>query len=273
MTGPAASELTPRLAFAQRIAVECGQRLVHIRSCGRWPEGPLVGDVGDQAADAYLQGSLRARHPDDGILSEETTDGPERLLRRWAWIVDPLDGTKEYTQGRHDWAVHVGLAWDGVAVAGALALPAIGRVVTGVCLPGETRVELHGRGGDWPEALPADRGPASAQRLRMVCSRSHTPDLVQRIAAGLDAELVPCGSVGFKVAMLLFGKADLYVHKKGLREWDVCAPEAAARAAGFVVCRFDGEMHRYNRPDPRSDEIVVCRPWLKDRVLALLAGA
>jgi 3'(2'), 5'-bisphosphate nucleotidase len=121
-------------------------------------------------------------------------------------------------------------------------------------------------------ALPADPGPDAPRRLRMVCSRSHTPELVHRIANGLDAELVPCGSVGFKVAMLLFGQADLYVHKKGLREWDVCAPEAVARAAGFVVCRFDGELHRYNRPDPRSDEIVVCRPWLRDRVLALLGG-
>jgi 3'(2'), 5'-bisphosphate nucleotidase len=273
MTRPTDDEVATRLAFARRIAADCGQRLLHIRSCGRWPEGPLVGDVGDQAADGYLQGSLRARFPDDGLLSEETTDGPERLARRWTWIVDPLDGTKEYTQGRHDWAVHVGIACDGTAVAGALALPAVDRVATGVCLPGAERAELTGGGsGEWPMALPADPGPDAPRRLRMVCSRSHTPELVHRIANGLDAELVPCGSVGFKVAMLLFGQADLYVHKKGLREWDVCAPEAVARAAGFVVCRFDGELHRYNRPDPRSDEIVVCRPWLRDRVLALLGG-
>lgn len=272
MAAPTDDEIAPRLAFARRIAAECGQRLLHIRACGRWPEGPIVGDVGDQAADAYLQGSLRARFPEDGLLSEETQDGPERLDRRWAWIVDPLDGTKEYRQGRHDWAVHVGLAYDGAAVAGALAFPAIGRVAAGVCGFGARRVELAGGGGDWPTTLPGDPGPDAPRRLRMVCSRSHTPALVQRIAGGLDAELVPCGSVGFKVAMLLFGAADLYVHKQGLREWDVCAPEAVARAAGFVVCRFDGAPHRYNRPDPRSDEILVCRPWLRERALALLAS-
>ena len=107
----------------------------------------------------------------------------------------------------------------------------------------------------------------------MVVSRSHTPELVQHLARELgDAELVPCGSVGFKVAMLLFGRADAYVHRKGLKEWDTCAPEAVARAAGFTVCRFDGQPQRYNQPDPRCDEIVVCRPWLRERLLALLAA-
>lgn len=272
MPSPSDDELAPRLAFARRIADECGARLLHIRTCGRWPEGPIVGDVGDQAADAYLQGSLRARFPDDGLLSEETADGPERLGRRWAWIVDPLDGTKEYRQGRHDWAVHIGLVHDGAAVAGVLALPSIDRVVSGVCAPVADGAEVAGHAGNWPLALPADPGPAGSRPLRMVCSRSHTPALVHRVAAGLGAELVPCGSVGFKVAMLLFGEAEAYVHKAGLREWDVCAPEAVARAAGFVVCRFDGAPHRYNRPDPRSDEILVCRPWLRDRALALLAS-
>lgn len=265
-------ELALRVDFAARIAQAAGRRLMAIRDSGRWTDPGVLGDVGDQAADGYLQGSLRAEFPDDGILSEETADGPERLARRWSWIVDPLDGTKEYTQGRHDWAVHVGIAWDGAAVGGALAWPTIDRVALGVCTPGGERVELTGTGGDWPTAFPAYQGPEPSRPLRMVCSRSHTPDLVHRVASGLGAELVPCGSVGFKVAMLLFGKADVYVHKKGLREWDVCAPDAVARACGFVVCRFDGQEHRYNRPDPRSDEIVVCRPWLKDRVLALAVG-
>lgn len=273
MESPSHDALSERLRFAAGIAEAAGRRLLGIRSCGRWTEPGLVGDVGDQAADAYLQGSIRARHADDGLLSEETADGPERLARRWSWIVDPLDGTKEYSQGRHDWAVHVGLAWDGFAVGGVLALPAIDRVVVGRCDGGRGSAELHGVGGDWPTGLVAEGAPTPGRRIRMVCSRSHTPPLVQKVAAGLDAELVPCGSVGFKVAMLLFGKADVYVHKKGLREWDVCAPDAVAQACGFVVCRFDGAAHRYNRPDPRSDEIVVCRPWLKDRVLALVEQA
>lgn len=273
MNAPDEAEVAMRLDFAARIADEAGRRLLAIRQSGRWPDPGVLGDVGDQAADGYLQGSLRAKFPDDGLLSEETADAPARLERRWTWIVDPLDGTKEYSQGRHDWAVHVGLVHDGAAVAGALGLPTIGRVVAGTCATARLAAVVHGRDGEWPTRLEPDDGPAPPRRLRMVVSRSHTPELVHRIARELgDAELVPCGSVGFKVAMLLFGKADAYVHKKGLKEWDTCAPEAVARAAGFAVCRFDGQPHRYNRPDPRSDEIVVCRPWLRDRVLATLAA-
>jgi 3'(2'), 5'-bisphosphate nucleotidase len=270
MDEPAGPELTTRLQFAQRIAAEAGQRLLAIRASGRWSDPEVLGDVADQAADGYLQGAVRARFGEDGILSEETKDAPQRLSRPWTWIVDPLDGTKEYRAGRHDWAVHVGLAWRRRAVAGALALPSIARSLAGAP-GGGAQLEAHGgEGGEWPRAIPADRG--SQQPLRIVCSRSHTPSLVQHLADELGAELVPCGSVGFKVAMLVFGRAELYVHKKGLHEWDVCAPDAVARAAGFVVCNFAGQEHRYNAPDPRCDELVVCRPWLRDRVLALLAA-
>jgi 3'(2'), 5'-bisphosphate nucleotidase len=269
---PTEPDVATRLAFAAAIADDAGRRLLAIRGSGRWQEPWMLGDVGDQAADGYLQGSLRAKFPDDGILSEETADAPERLARRWTWIVDPLDGTKEYSHGRHDWAVHVGLAFDGRVVAGALGLPTVGRVVTGICRAKHLAADVRGSGGDWPTALAQDDGPDPTRRLRLLVSRSHTPDLVQRLARELDdAELVPCGSVGFKVAMLLFGRADAYVHRKGLKEWDTCAPEAVARAAGFRVSRFDGQEQRYNQPEPRSDEVVVCRPWLHDRVLALLA--
>jgi 3'(2'), 5'-bisphosphate nucleotidase len=104
-------------------------------------------------------------------------------------------------------------------------------------------------------------------------SRSHTPGWIQRFARALgDTTFVPCGSVGFKVGLLLFGEADVYVHKTGLNEWDTCAPEVVARAAGFCVSRIDGSPQTYNRPDPRNDEIVVCRPWLLERVLGALAA-
>ena len=107
--------------------------------------------------------------------------------------------------------------------------------------------------------------------LRLVASRSHTPDWMQQFAEAVGpSELVPCGSVGFKVSMLLFGKADVYVHKIGLKEWDTCAPEVVARACGYEVCRFDGRPHRYNQANARNDELVVCRPWLKDQVLEAL---
>ena len=273
MTAVTDAELDARLAFAAQIAGEAGRRLVALRASGRWPDEATLGDVGDQAADGYLQGYLRGRHPDDGLLSEETKDAAERLGKHVTWIVDPLDGTKEFSTGRHDWAVHVGLAIDGRTALGAVALPAIDRVMAGVCIGGRVHASLHGDAGDWPRALVADAGPTAGRPVRLVCSRSHTPSWMSRFAQELGgAELVPCGSVGFKVAMLLFGKADAYVHQKGLKEWDTCAPEAVARAAGWTVCRFDGSDQRYNQKDPRNDQIVVCRPWLRDRVLAGLAA-
>lgn len=274
MNLPNESDLATRLHFAARIATEAGHRLAALRASGRWPDEAILGDVGDQAADGYLQGYLRGRHPDDGLLSEETKDAAERLGKRLVWIVDPLDGTKEYSSGRHDWAVHIGLAVDGVPVLGAVALPAIGRVMAGVCAGPRPQAILLGSEGEWPQQFAADSGPVAAPaRLRMACSRSHTPEWTQRFARELgEAELVPCGSVGFKVAMLLFGKADLYVHQKGLKEWDTCAPEAVARAAGWAVFRLDGSDQRYNQGNPRCDQIVVCRPWLRERVLAGLAA-
>ncbi|MBL8724987.1 MAG: 3'(2'),5'-bisphosphate nucleotidase CysQ [Planctomycetes bacterium] len=265
-----ALDLAPRLAFAAEIAEIVGRRLLALRSSGRWSAPDLLGDVGDQAADGYLQGALRGRYPHDGILSEETADDRQRLDRAGVWIVDPLDGTKEYSAQRHDFAVHVGYARDGVPLLGAVALPAIGRVLVAAAGLGATAV--HGAGGDWPERLAPP--PSPGQRLRIVCSRSHTPDWVRRLAAALgDAELVPCGSVGFKVAMLLFGRSDVYVHDRGLKEWDTCAPEVVARSAGFAVCRLDGSAQRYNQPNPRNDQFVVCRPELRERLLAAVAAA
>jgi 3'(2'), 5'-bisphosphate nucleotidase len=272
MSAPSQQDLADRLEFAKAIAGAAGRRLLGLRTEGRWSEPKLLGDIGDQAADGYLQGAVFGRYPDDAILSEETKGVPGRTEKRGVWIVDPLDGTKEYSTGRHDWAVHVGFAWDGVPLLGAVALPAIDRVLTAA--GGVAKLHAGGGAADWPSEFVCDRGPAAETSPRLVVSRSHTPDWIQRFADGLGGkDLVPCGSVGFKVAMLLFGRADVYVHKTGLKEWDTCAPEAIARAAGFAVCRFDGQTQRYNQKDPRNDEIVVCRPWLQDRVLQALRAA
>ncbi len=267
MNAPLAdSDLTARYAAAITAAEQAGRRLSALRDSGRWTDAAVLGDVADQAADAFLQGFLRGRWPDDGLLSEETKDASDRLARRAVWIVDPLDGTKEYRSGRQDWAVHIGLAVDGEPVLGAVALPAIGAVLAGICQPGHERCTVQG--GRVVTSAPPPGAP-----LRLAVSRSHTPDWIQRFASALgDCAFVPSGSVGFKVALLLFGDADLYVHKPGLKEWDTCAPEAVARAAGWSVCRIDGSRQRYNQPDPRNDEIVVCRPALRDRVLAALAA-
>jgi 3'(2'), 5'-bisphosphate nucleotidase len=153
---------------------------------------------------------------------------------------------------------------------GVVALPSLGRVLAAVA---GAAPSIHGSDGDWPRAFASGHAEQREPRLRLAVSRSHTPEWVQRFASGLGgAELVPNGSVGFKVALLLAGKADLYVHQKGLKEWDTCAPEVIARAAGWSVCRFDGTAQRYNLPDPRNDQIVVCRPSLRERVLAQLAA-
>ncbi|MEC8651234.1 MAG: 3'(2'),5'-bisphosphate nucleotidase CysQ [Planctomycetota bacterium] len=271
----AADDLSSRLDFATAIAGAAGARLLALRESGRWEDPKILGNVGDQAADGYLQGAIYGRYPDDAILSEETKDDLERTKKRVAWIVDPLDGTKEYSTGRHDWAVHVGLSVDQQPVLGVVALPSVGRVLTAIRGEGVgAEVAVLGAEGEWPAEIVPDGGASSGQKLRLVASRSHTPEWMQEFAAGMgEAELVPCGSVGFKVSMLLFGKADIYVHKIGLKEWDTCAPEAIARAAGYEVCRFDGEDHRYNQANARNDELVVCRPWLKERVLAGLARA
>lgn len=264
------SDLAVRLEFAAEAVRAAGERLLHLRASGKWHD-EMLGDIGDQAADGFLQGLIRGRFPGEAILSEETSDNAARLGAQWTWIVDPLDGTKEYRTLRHDWAVHVGLARQGKVVLGAVALPAIERTLLGCCASGSAGIELRGTAGDWPTAVTLGSSGNDAP-LRLAVSRSHTPDWIKQFAERLGVrELVPSGSVGAKVGLLLLGKADAYVHRPGLKEWDTCAPEAVARAAGWVVCRLDGSEQRYNQPNPRNDEIVVCRPAHREAVLAALA--
>ena len=264
---PSEAQIERDLEFAVQAAAAAGKRAAGLRTTGRWADQTLA-DIGDQACDGYLQGLLRGRYPDDGVLSEETADGPARLTRERCWIVDPLDGTREYSQGRHDWAVHVALTLGGRTALAAVGLPTQGLVLWGVSLPGRERGGVRG------ENAPAlTRGDSAApERLRVAVSRSHTPEWTPRFAELLGgAESVPAGSAGYKVMLLLLGKADVYVHKRGLKEWDTCAPETVARALGWTVCRLRGEEHRYNQQDYKNHELVVCRPAHRERVLAALA--
>ncbi|MAB79611.1 MAG: 3'(2'),5'-bisphosphate nucleotidase CysQ [Planctomycetes bacterium] len=254
------------LEFAISIAHETGQRVLALRESQRW-EGKMMADIGDQAADGLLQGFIRGRYPDDGLLSEETVDSPDRLDKRRTWIVDPLDGTKEFSQGRHDWAVHVALTVGGECALGAVALPSLEEILWGVCLPGRLRGGVRGGG----EVIGGDTEPVGTPKV--VVSRSHTPPWVEKFAAEVGAELLPCGSAGFKVSRLLQGKADVYVHKIGLKEWDTCAPETVARALGWHVCKLHGEEHRYNQANPKNHELVVCRPAWRERVLKAIADS
>lgn len=263
-----AATLERDLTFAIHAAREAGRRAMTFRKMDRW-EGKVLGDVCDQACDGYLHGLLDGRYPDDGILSEETVDTPERLKKSRVWIVDPLDGTKEYAQLRDDWGVHVALAVDGVCVLGAVALPSQGRIFYGISQEGAERAGVEG--GDALKLVAGDTPVAAVPRIAV--SRSHTPDWVDSFASEMKGTLVPAGSAGHKAAMLLAGDADVYVHKIGLKEWDTCAPETIARSLGWHVCRLDGTPHVYNRPDPKNHELVICRPEAKDRVLGALKSA
>ena len=254
------------LAFAVEAARVAGRRGMGLRKADRW-EGKMLADIGDQAADGFLQGFIRGRYPEDGLLSEETVDSPERLEKDRAWIVDPLDGTKEYSQGRDDWAVHVALTVGGRCALGAVALPSHDTVLWGVALDGQERGGIDGGG----ELVSGSSD--SPDEPRVVVSRSHTPPWVESFANTLGAKLVPCGSAGYKASRLLIGEADIYVHKIGLKEWDTCAPETVARALGWHVCKLRGEEHAYNQRDPKNHELVICRPAWKDRVVEAIAAS
>jgi len=259
-------EIDRDLAFAIEAAASAGRRALGLRKTGRW-EGRVMADVGDQACDGFLQGFVRGRYPADGLLSEETKDTPRRTEKERAWIVDPLDGTREFSEGRADWAVHVALTVGGRCALGAVALPSQGRTIFGVALAGHERFGVEGEGA----LIGGDS--ESADPPRVAVSRSHTPEWIEKFVAAVGGTKVAAGSVGHKVSLLLLGEADLYVHKVGLKEWDTCAPEVVARALGWTVSKLRGEEHAYNRPDPYNHELVVCRPSWHGRVVEALASS
>jgi 3'(2'), 5'-bisphosphate nucleotidase len=197
--------------------------------------------------------ALRDSHPDDAVLSEEGVADPARLDASRVWIVDPLDGTREFGEaGRDDWAVHVALTVDGTAVAGAVALPARDLTLS-------------------TEPAPAPP-PGWTGRPRLVVSRTRRPAPVLAAAERLDAELVEMGSAGAKAMAIVLGDADVYAHTGGQYEWDSAAPVAVAAAAGLHVSRLDGSPLVYNRPDPYLPDLLVCRPELAEQVLQAFEG-
>ncbi|WP_019928991.1 3'(2'),5'-bisphosphate nucleotidase CysQ [Nocardia sp. BMG111209] len=233
-------------ALAARLAGEAGRLLLAIRDEG--------GAAGDRKSDELLLQRLSAERPHDAVLSEESTDDPVRLGRRRVWIIDPLDGTREYGEPpRDDWAVHVALALDGRAAVGAVALPGADLV-------------LHT--GAPPMLAPAAPGP-----IRLAVSRTRPPACVDLLTERLGARLVPMGSAGAKAMAVVRGAADVYAHSGGQYEWDSCAPVAVAAAAGLHVSRLDGSPLHYNRPDPYLPDLLICRPEMASTVLAALDGA
>ena len=233
--------------LARDLAGQAGQRLLELRAQGGDPD--VLRKAGDRLSHEFLTAALPGQRPGDVVLSEEGADNPARLGARRVWIVDPLDGTREFGEpGRSDWAVHVAL-WEkgdvsgpGDLTAGAVALPAQDQVLSTA----------------EPSApLPEDAAPAP---LRIVVSRSRPPSFVRNISGLINAELVPLGSAGAKVAAVICGEVDAYVHGGGFYEWDTAAPVAVARAAGLHASRIDGSALAYNQPDLLMPDILVCRP-------------
>ncbi|MDQ0124912.1 3'(2'), 5'-bisphosphate nucleotidase [Pseudomonas lini] len=237
--------------LASRLAIAAGEHLLRLREHGLLP-ATCLGAHGDRLANTLLTDLLRRHRPDDGLLSEEEAADEARLSRRRVWIVDPLDGTREYAEGRADWAVHVGLVKDGVAdVACAVCLPALDQTFSGAA----------------PPALPAAlEGP-----LKILVSRTRAPRIAEQVAQRLGAQLIPMGSAGAKAMAVVRGEAHAYLHAGGQYEWDSCAPVGVALAAGLHASRIDGSPCRYNQTEVFMPDLLICRPELAASLLSTIA--
>ena len=223
--------------LAAHLAEVAGRLLIEVRASGLLSLKAL-GNAGDATANQFLIHAIGEQRPEDGLLSEESKDTGDRLSKSRVWIIDPVDGTREYGEARNDWAVHVALAVDGVAMIGAVALPGLGVVLR----------------TDRP--IPV---PPAPDRLRMVVSRTRPAREATEVAAKLGAELVPMGSAGAKAMAIVRGEADIYLHSGGQYEWDSCAPVAVARAHGLHCSRIDGSALVYNQADVSMPDLLICR--------------
>ncbi len=237
------------LELAKHIAETSGKLLLTLQDSGLFSEKAL-GKAGDRVANAFIMEALTEQRPEDAILSEEEKDNAERLSAGRVWIVDPLDGTREYGERRTDWAVHIVLSIGGKPEIGAVALPGLGLVLASE-----------------PQALP-DVAP----KLRMLVSRTRPAKEALAVAKALDAELVPMGSAGAKAMAVLRGEADIYLHTGGQYEWDNCAPAAVALAAGLHATRADGTELVYNNENPYLPDLLICQKDLAPKVLKALAA-
>lgn len=237
--------------LAAHLAETAGQLLLQVRASGLLSLKAL-GKAGDATANQFLVHALLEQRPDDGLLSEEEQDDPVRLTKSRVWIIDPVDGTREYGEERTDWAVHVALTIDGKPSIGAVALPGAGLVLR----------------SDQPVALPA-----APDTLRMVVSRTRPAAEAVAVAEHLGAELIPMGSAGAKAMAVALGQADIYLHTGGQYEWDSCAPAAVAQAYGLHVSRVDGSPLTYNQADPYMPDLLICRPAHAPLVFEALQSA
>ncbi len=225
--------------LARDLASEAGRLLLALRAGGGEPDA--LRKAGDRQSHEFLAAQLRQQRPGDAVLSEEGRDDLARLAADRVWIVDPLDGTREFGEpGRTDWAVHVALWEHGELTAGAVALPAQGTVLSTA------------------EPPPAPPALAPGQPVRVLVSRTRPPALLDRLAQEIELTLIPMGSAGAKAAEVIRGTADAYVHSGGQYEWDSAAPVAVAQAAGLHASRLDGSRLAYNQADPSLPDILIC---------------
>ena len=238
--------------LAALLATEAGRLLLDVRAEFADAAAEDRKAAGDKRSHDFLMAALAAERPGDAVLSEEGVDDPVRLSAQRVWIVDPLDGTREFSElDRTDWAVHVALWEAGELVAGAVALPA----------------------QDITLATPSVAAPPPAPAVpRIVVSRTRPPAVALAVKEALGGELVEMGSAGAKVASVVQGLSDVYVHAGGQYEWDSAAPVAVARAAGLHTSRIDGSPLIYNQRDSKLPDLIVCRPELAEAVLAVTAG-
>ena len=236
--------------LAAHLAETAGRLLLEVRAAGVF-SAKALGKAGDQTANQFLIHAIREQRPDDGLLSEEEKDNFERLANSRVWIIDPVDGTREYGEGRTDWAVHVALAIDGAPTSAAVGLPGLGVVLR----------------TDRPQPLPA-----AAATPRLVVSRTRPAREAVAVAEALGGELVAMGSAGAKAMAIVRGEAEIYLHTGGQYEWDSCAPAAVAMACGLHVSRVDGTPLVYNQPDTYMPDLLICRPEWAARVLKMVRG-
>ena len=234
--------------LAAHLAEVAGRLLLEVRAAGVF-SAKALGKAGDQTANQFLIHAIREQRPEDGLLSEEEKDNFERLAHSRVWIVDPVDGTREYGEGRTDWAVHVALAIDGVPAIGAVALPGLGVVLR----------------TDRPQPLPP-----GAPIPRLVVSRTRPAKEAVAVAEALGGELVAMGSAGAKAMAIVRGEAEIYLHTGGQYEWDSCAPAAVAMAYGLHVSRVDGTPLVYNQSDTYMPDLLICRPEWAAQVLEMV---
>ncbi|MCU1594142.1 MAG: inositol monophosphatase [Frankiales bacterium] len=237
--------------IAYDLATSAGELLLELRKSGL--EGKELKDTGDRESHVHLMAELARRAPDDGVLSEEGAADPARLAMSRVWIVDPVDGTREYSEPpREDWAVHVALCTDGQATVGAVALPARGiTLATGRELPKLT---------------------SFIGRPRLAVSRTRPTEHSTVLAQHLGGELVAMGSAGAKAMAVVLGEVEIYAHAGGQYEWDSAAPVAVAAAAGLHVSRLDGSPLIYNRENPYLPDLLICRPQFAQTAIDICAG-